>query len=212
MAGDPHTDTQDVPGRVFAAEFSADGKRFVVGSSSDRTGEVRVYDSAEGKLVAKCEGQQGPVYAVSFRRDGREVASSGFDGLIRLNDPETGKLIKEFKAAPLTTEVARDCLIGWYGENRPGRGVWEVAGEAMRPERLEVPSLVVAPGADRIVPPLTARALADRIPGAERLDPQAGHIGMVVGAGSVRLMWEPVRRWIAARAAGDRRRKRPRRA
>jgi poly[(R)-3-hydroxyalkanoate] polymerase subunit PhaC len=113
---------------------------------------------------------------------------------------------------PLTADVARECLIGWYGENRPGRGVWEVAGEPVLPERLKLPTLVVVPGADRIVPPLTARALADRIPGAERLDPEAGHIGMVVGAGSERLMWEPVRRWMAARGAADRRRKRPRRA
>ena len=111
---------------------------------------------------------------------------------------------------PLTSEVARDCLIGWYGENRPGRGMWEVAGQPVLPERLKLPTLVVVPGADRIVPPLTARALAERIPGAERLDPQAGHIGMVVGAGSERLMWEPVRLWIEARAKEPRRR--PRRA
>lgn len=95
-----------LPGRLFSAEFNADGSRFVAGSSSERTGEVRVYQSADGKLLSKCEGQRGPVYAVAFRRDGREVASTGFDGLIRLNDPETGKLIKEFKSAPLTTEVA----------------------------------------------------------------------------------------------------------
>ncbi|MBI3469380.1 MAG: hypothetical protein HY000_40780 [Planctomycetes bacterium] len=95
-----------LPGRIFSAEFNADGSRFVVGSSSERTGKVRVYQSADGKPIAECEGQRGPVYAVAFRRDGREVASSGFDGLIRLNDPETGKLIKEFQAAPLTTEIA----------------------------------------------------------------------------------------------------------
>jgi WD40 repeat protein/mono/diheme cytochrome c family protein len=95
-----------LPGRLFSAEFNVDGSRFVAGSSSERTGEVRVYQSSDGKLLSKCEGQRGPVYAVAFRRDGREVASTGFDGLIRLNDPETGKLIKEFKSAPLTTEVA----------------------------------------------------------------------------------------------------------
>jgi polyhydroxyalkanoate synthase len=103
---------------------------------------------------------------------------------------------------PLTAGVARECLVGWYGENLPGRGAWEVAGEAVRPERLDLPALVVVPGADRIVPPLTALALAERIPRAGRLDPHAGHIGMVVGGGADRLMWEPVRRWIEARARG----------
>jgi polyhydroxyalkanoate synthase subunit PhaC len=109
---------------------------------------------------------------------------------------------------PLTAGVARECLVGWYGENRPGGGRWEVAGEQVRPERLKLVSLIVVPGADRIVPPLTALALAERIPGAERLDPHAGHIGMVVGSGSDRLMWEPVRRWIEARASGAARTKR----
>ena len=102
---------------------------------------------------------------------------------------------------PLAAGVARECLVGWYGENLPGRGAWDVAGEAVRPERLNLPTLVVVPGADRIVPPLTALVLAERIPGAERLDPHAGHIGMVVGGGADRLMWEPVRRWIEARGA-----------
>jgi polyhydroxyalkanoate synthase len=115
---------------------------------------------------------------------------------------------------PLAGGVARECLVGWYGENLPGRGAWPVAGDPVRPERLELPTLVVVPGADRIVPPLTALALAERIPAAERLDPEAGHIGMVVGSGSDRLMWEPVRRWIEARASASGRgpRRRARRA
>ncbi|MDF2766667.1 MAG: poly-beta-hydroxybutyrate polymerase [Rhodospirillales bacterium] len=111
---------------------------------------------------------------------------------------------------PLAAGVAQECLVGWYGENRPGSGSWQVAGEAVRPERLRLPSLVVVPGADRIVPPMTALALAERIPAAERLDPHAGHIGMVVGGGADRLMWEPVRRWIEARAGGAASRSRPR--
>jgi len=115
---------------------------------------------------------------------------------------------------PLTVGVARDCLVGWYGENRPGRGIWEIADEAIRPERLKLPTLVVAPGADRIVPPRTAIALAERIAGAERLDPHSGHIGMVVGGGSERLMWEPVRGWIEGRVrvARPRNQRRVRRA
>ncbi len=106
---------------------------------------------------------------------------------------------------PLTAGVARECLVGWYGENLPGRGLWRVAGEPVRPERLDLPTLVVVPAVDRIVPPLTALALAQRIPGADLLDPNAGHIGMVVGSGADRLMWEPVRRWIQARGRRARR-------
>jgi mono/diheme cytochrome c family protein len=90
-----------LPGRIFAACFSADGNLCAVGSSSDGLGEVRVYQVADGKQVSKFEGQKGGVHALAYRPDGKQVASAGFDGVIRLNDPQTGKLIKEFVAVPL---------------------------------------------------------------------------------------------------------------
>jgi WD40 repeat protein len=90
-----------LPGRIYDAHFNADGSRFVVCSSLDGTGEVRVYETASGKLLNKTEGQHGPVYAVSFSTSGKVVASVGFDGVVRLNDAETGKLVKEFSPVPL---------------------------------------------------------------------------------------------------------------
>jgi WD40 repeat protein len=90
-----------LPGRIYSVSFSADGNRFVVGSSSDGTGEARVYQVTDAKPVAKLEGQRGGVFAVAFRPDGKEVASAGFDGVVRLNDPATGKLIREFVPCPL---------------------------------------------------------------------------------------------------------------
>jgi hypothetical protein len=40
------------------------------------------------------------VYAVSYSTGGKVVASAGFDGMVRLNDAQTGKLIKEFSPVP----------------------------------------------------------------------------------------------------------------
>ena len=56
---------------------------------------------ASGHQVCKLEGQVGAVYSVAYRPDGKQVASAGFDGKVRLNDPDTGKLIKEFIPVPL---------------------------------------------------------------------------------------------------------------
>ena len=82
--------------------FSQDGNFFVAGSSSDGTGEARVYQISDGKMMAKLDAQKGGVFAVAYRPDGKQVATAGFDGAVRLNDATTGKLVKEFSAVPVT--------------------------------------------------------------------------------------------------------------
>ncbi len=89
-----------MPGVVEAVSFSADGKRFAAGSRQSGTGEVRTYEVDTGKRLATFEGQKGGVFTVAFSPDGKAVASAGFDGVVRLNDPATGKLIKEFVPVP----------------------------------------------------------------------------------------------------------------
>jgi WD40 repeat protein/mono/diheme cytochrome c family protein len=87
---------ETMPGRIFKARYNGDGTRVVISSSFEGHGEVRVYQADNGKLIARLEGERGPVYAVAFRPDGKQIASAGFDGLVRLNDAQTGKLLKEF--------------------------------------------------------------------------------------------------------------------
>ena len=89
-----------MPGRIYAVCFNHDGSLLAVGSSLNGRGEVRVYQVSDGKRVSTFAGQQGAVYAVKFHPNGKEVASAGFDGVVRLNDPQTGKLIKEFMPVP----------------------------------------------------------------------------------------------------------------
>lgn len=100
----------------------------------------------------------------------------------------------------LPAEVARQCLHGWYGENQPATGRWEVAGRLITPRDYRRPSLVVIPKADRIVPPKSAAALADQLPGSERWTPEAGHIGMMVGGRAEGALWQPLAQWIHTKA------------
>ncbi|HEX7447107.1 MAG TPA: c-type cytochrome domain-containing protein [Pirellulales bacterium] len=95
-----------VPGRIFAAEYSPDGTKVAVGSSSDGRGEVRILNEADGKTLRKLADQYGAVYSIAYRPDGKALAVAGFDGKVRLFDPENGTLLKEFVPVPLTTEVA----------------------------------------------------------------------------------------------------------
>ncbi len=103
---------------------------------------------------------------------------------------------------PLAAPVARECLAGWYGENTTAQGRWRVAGRAVAPGALDLPTLCLIPGQDRIVPPGSAAALAAAIPGAESLTPAAGHIGMVASARAPKQVWRPLAHWLAARQPG----------
>ncbi len=103
---------------------------------------------------------------------------------------------------PLTAPVARECLIGWYGENTPARGRWRVAGRAVDPGALAMPCLSLVPAQDRIVPPASAAALGDAIPGAKQLKPPIGHIGMVVSGGARERIWSPLAEWLLAAGGG----------
>jgi polyhydroxyalkanoate synthase len=97
---------------------------------------------------------------------------------------------------PLAALVAREVLGGWYGENRPARGAWLVAGAAVRPEDLRLPSFVAIPARDRIVPPESAEPLALAIPDATIIRPAAGHVGMVAGTSAARALWQPLLEWV----------------
>ena len=97
----------------------------------------------------------------------------------------------------LVGPVARECLIGWYVDNTPARGGWRVDGEAVRPETVTQPSLVIVPENDHIVPPGSAAALATAIPGSERMSMAAGHIGMVAGGRARTMLYQPLGKWLA---------------
>lgn len=129
-----------------------------------------------------------------------------FSALAEL-DPESDKA-RHFVAledwlndgVPLVPRVARECLIGWYGDNAPVRGEWRVGGQPVRPQAIDLPALVMIPDGDRIVPPPSAEALAGALGNVERRMVRAGHIGMVVGSRARGEVWKPLAEWLSALA------------
>ncbi|MDX2224199.1 MAG: alpha/beta fold hydrolase [Rhodospirillaceae bacterium] len=101
---------------------------------------------------------------------------------------------------PLAAPVARETLFDWYGANTPMAGAWRVAGTIMTPARIGCPTLAMIPAQDRIVPPGSARALAQAIPGAAARDIPLGHIGMIAGGGAARAVYAPLIDWLKAPA------------
>jgi polyhydroxyalkanoate synthase len=98
----------------------------------------------------------------------------------------------------LTLPVADEAMLGWYEANLPGQGKWSVGGTLVDPAVLDVPSLVVVPSGDRLVPPLSAAAVLPRLRDPTRLDVPLGHIGMVVGRSAERALWSPLADWLLA--------------
>ena len=93
-------------GRLWSVAFNADGSLFAAGSSNDGTGEVRVYNTADAKIVSKLDVPESGIYAVAFSRDGGTVAAGGFDGDVRLIKSADGTLIKRFAPVEVTPKVA----------------------------------------------------------------------------------------------------------
>lgn len=163
-----------------------------LGPTMDLLGELPV--DAIQALFAVLDPQLAVRKFLSFGRlDPADAKASAFVALEDwLND-----------GVPLAAAVARECLQGWYGENTPGEGRWQVAGRVVDPARLDLPALSLIPANDRIVPPGSARALAARLPRGEVMEPTLGHIGMVVSFKARSAVWDPLADWCRATAAAE---------
>lgn len=102
---------------------------------------------------------------------------------------------------PLALPAALECLRDWYGADRPGSGQWRVGGKAIVPQQIDMPALVILPATDRIVPPLSAKALAETLPRAAVMTPALGHIGMVVARDAPKAVWPKLSAWVKAQNA-----------
>ncbi len=96
------------------------------------------YKTEGVKVVAQVKVETGIVYAAAFRPDGAAFAAAGSDGIIRLYETETGKLSKEFPAAPVD---ARAAATGTAPVHRPSPEV----KEEVLPAGGKLASLEVAP-------------------------------------------------------------------
>lgn len=87
---------EKVPGKISAIAFNADGSMLAVAG----TGEARVYRVADGQKLAGISFEGG-VYAVAFHPKNGSFAAGGYDGVVKIADATSGKLIKEFIPVPL---------------------------------------------------------------------------------------------------------------
>ena len=95
-------------GTIEGVAFSADGSQVATGSTG---GEVRIYDTQDGKRLASMQGDAVGVFAVSFHPNGKQLATGGFDGKIRIFDTASGKLLDAFMSVPIEPAGSEDVAL-----------------------------------------------------------------------------------------------------
>ena len=149
---------------ALPANIKAIKEKVVTTRSAAEAAALEKYHKEGVKQIANVKIPQGGIYAVAFRPDGKVLAAAGADGIVRLFNPETGSLVKQF--APVTVKAA----LG--GAERPGHGRPAQAGGS---------------GRDRDAPPgceprvAGGSAQGDSSEQSVRLHPASGHRQAGVG-------------------------------
>lgn len=97
---------------------------------------------------------------------------------------------------PLSGPVAIECLQDWYIDNVTGKGTWRTAKTVVDPQLFTLPTWVIVPENDVIVPPGTALPLGELMPNAEVTELSSGHIGMIAGGRAKRQLYDPLAAWL----------------
>ena len=108
-------------------------------------------DKTQRDSVKKLASVNGltPIYALAFQPDGKRLAAAGGDGLVRLLEPETGKIIKEFAPAP----VSAPTIATTAATVATMPHLEEAVAKELLPEGASVERLSVEPGSIRLRSP-----------------------------------------------------------
>ncbi len=100
---------------------------------------------------------------------------------------------------PLAQKVAEECFVDWPQGNILANHQWKVGRRWIEPGSITCPTLAVIPTRDKIVPTGCAMPLAAEIPRCDVLQPESGHIGMVVGRNAKAALWKPLAHWLKSK-------------
>jgi WD40 repeat protein len=114
--GTPVLSLPTAGGRVWALAYRPDGRRL---ATACEDGTIRLWDPADGRLMAEWAGHRGRVLALAISPDGRLVASGGDDRLATLWEANTGRPIRR-----LPGHLHRIAAVSF----RPDGRSWATAG------------------------------------------------------------------------------------
>ncbi|MCE9565212.1 MAG: hypothetical protein K8U57_24535, partial [Planctomycetes bacterium] len=125
----------NVLGAVNDLKFSPDGKLLAVaGGQPSARGDLRLFDTADWKLVHSLGGHLDTVSGISFSPDGTKIVSASFDKTVRLWDVKTAKVLHTFTGhSDFVYAVAFGPSGEWYAtasKDRTGRLVDATTGKS----------------------------------------------------------------------------------
>jgi WD40 repeat protein len=94
-------------GSVRTCAFAPDGKWLAAGTQEEDGGRLFLWDVAKGKLLRTLSGHDGPVLAVAWTGDGKQVVSVGADAVVRWWSAATGMPLRTWES--------------YAGDRRPGK-------------------------------------------------------------------------------------------
>lgn len=92
--------------------------------------------------------------------------------------------------------VFNECYNSFILNNSAQKGLWEIGGCRIIPEKTNVRTLIASPLNDNIVPPSSTVELREKIKAATVLLLNSGHIGMIVGSKRKEQLWQPLLNWL----------------
>lgn len=145
------------------------------------------------------------------------VGERAADALACAGDPEArarhlGVERWTLEEVALPAALVRDVVGRLWQEDALARGTLVLAGERLGPDRLAVPLLAIASPADAIAPPAAVAPFLEAVrrPVPARLvrwprerGTVFAHLAAVLGPRAHARLWPAVRRWMAARTAGE---------
>jgi serine/threonine protein kinase/WD40 repeat protein len=108
--------TVNCPQGASAIAWSGNGKCLAAASVLDN--RIYVFDARTGQRQAVLEGQSALVVSLAFNHAGDLLASSSFDGMIRLGNPDSGRPVASYLAFSWRLQFSpddRNLLVWWYG-------------------------------------------------------------------------------------------------
>lgn len=101
--------------RVLAIDFSPDGKLMATGGGEpSRTGEVKLWDVATGRLVRSLDAlHTDTVFGLRFSPDGSKLATASADKFLKVIRVEDGKELKSFEG-----HTHHVLAVDWSGDGK----------------------------------------------------------------------------------------------